>query len=237
MKKSISEKINMYLVVLETCKRHESEWANIPKLVSAINDLEAKLNEINAVAISHSVKTLGISSYKTQKLGDLYNALEEVHGAYRAMASENDDPGMMIRHSYSVTTLRRMNATALRTHIARVAESLIETGVLLEPFGLSDERIGEILTLIEESNAIISTPRSAIVERKTLTKSLDLKVAEVDRIIKERMDNIIRLHKRSKPDLFADYFNARMIINLGGKRAGENPTLDLSSPPEPDDGF
>jgi hypothetical protein len=214
MKKSISNRINMYVVTLETCKRYEGEWAGIPKMVSAVNDLENRLNELNAIALLHATKTIGVSSYKTQKLVSLFDALLEVHGAYRALAVETNDPGLRIRNRITRSTLSRMDAVKLKTHMARVAEDLIASGAALEPFGI-DIRLGEILQLIEESTAIISKPRGAIVERKSLTANMDLKADAIDTIVKERIDNMVRLLKRSLPDFFSEYFAARKVISTG----------------------
>lgn len=230
----------MYVVTLETCKRYEEELAGIPKLVSAINDLENALNEINAIALSRSTKTLGVSSYKRQKLEKLFEAVIEVHAAYTAMAAELNDPGMRIRNHVPYSALSKMNALVLKTHIASVAEELIATGSSLEPYGLDNNRIGEILQVIEESTAIISKPRLAIVERKSLTASLDAKVEEIDDIVKLRIDNMVRLLKRALPDFFNEYFAARKVMNTGVRH--NKPTNGSSSgalgttPNEPDDG-
>lgn len=215
MKKSIASRINMYVVTLDTCKQHEGEWAGIPKMVSAVNDFENALNELNALAVSHSTKIIGVSNDKTEKLARLYETLEEVHGAYRALALVTKDSGLRIRNRLSPSTLRRMDAVKLKTHITRVAEDLIETGAQLEPYGIDGNRLGEILQLIEESMSIISKPRKAIVERKTLTSNLNEKANEIDTIVKELMDNIVRLIKHSSPDFFKDYFAARKVINTG----------------------
>lgn len=227
----------MYVAVLETCRRHETEWSSNPKFASAVGDLETALNEINAVALSQSIKTLGISSYKTQKLGYLYAALEEVHSAFRALASETDDPGLMVRNDFPPSTFRRMNMVRLKTHIAGVGEDLISAGNTLEPYGIDSTRLGEILQLIDESTIIISTPRSAIIERKTLTKTLDTKTAGIDRLIKDRMDNIVRLLKRSLPEFFDEYFNARLIIQNGVRKSNTTNLPNDPAPPELGDPF
>jgi hypothetical protein len=223
MKKSISNRINMYVVTLETCKRYEEEWAGIPKLASAVSDLENAISELNAVALLHSTKILGVSSYKTQKLASLFDALEEVHGVFRALAVETNDPGLRIRNRVSMSLLRKMDAVKLKTHMARVAEDLIASGAVLEPFGIDNNRLGEILQLIEESTAIISKPRGAIVERKTLTVSMDMKANAIDTIVKERIDNMVRLIKRTSPDFFSEYFAARKVISTGVRRSDSAP--------------
>jgi hypothetical protein len=240
MKKSISNRINMYVVILETCRRHEEEWAGIPKLVSAVNDFEAALNELNAIALLHATKTIGVSSYKTQKLANLYENLEAVHSAFRALAIETNDVGLHLRNSISVSRIRKMDAVKLKTHMARVAEDLIVQGSELEAYGFDNVRTGEVLQLIEESTAIISKPRGAIVERKSLTTNMDLKADAIDTIVKERIDNMVRLMKRSLPDFFNEYFAARKVISTGVRH--NNPTDGFNSsafgtvPSEPDDG-
>lgn len=244
MKKTIANRINMYVVTFETCKRYEGDWAGIPKMVSAVNDLEMAINEINAVARLHSTKTLGIASSKAQKLEELYAALLEVHGTFRALANELNDAGLRVKHRYPDYMLRKMNALELKTHIEIVAEELSASGSSLEPFGMDSNRINEILQLIVESAAFIGKPRNAIVERKNLTKSLGTKAAEIDRLLLERVDNMVRLFKRSNQDFFNEYFAARKVMNLGVRHQGSpDNSIDGSSsgsfgtvPIEPDEG-
>lgn len=240
MKKTISNRINMYVVVLDTCKKHEEELAGIPKMVSAVSDLENALIELNALAMQHSIKTLGVSSQKAQKLEQLFVALDEVHSAFKVLATELNDPGMKVRNSFPQTTLRRMSGVALKTHIGRVSEDLIQSGSLLEPYGLDNNRLGEILELIDDCKAIISTPRIAIVQRKNLTGAMLNKSQEIDRIVKERIDNIVRLLKRSLPDFFNEYFAARKVINTGVRHNQQTNRMNSGRlgqlPSEPDDG-
>lgn len=244
MKRTIENRINMYAVVLETCKRYEGNWAGIPKMVSALNDLENALNEINSIARLHSTKTLGIASSKAQKLEELYEAVLHVHSAFRALADESNDSGLRIRNRFPDYVLRKMSALEFKTHLEIVAEDLNASGSLLEPFGIDSNRIAEILQLIEEGAAIIGKPRNAIVERKNLTKSLDTKAAVIDRLLMERVDNMVRLFKRSAPDFFNEYFAARKVMKQGVRHQGltDNSTDGSGNeslgnvPIEPDDG-
>ena len=240
MKKSISSRINMYVVTLDTCKQHEGEWTGIPKMVSAVNDLENRLNELNAIVSSHEVVTVGVGSTKTLKLKALFAALEEVHGAFRMLADELGDNTMRVNHTFAPSALRKMNTAKLQSHIARTADALIESGTLLEPFGIDSTRLGAILQLIDECVIMISKPRIAIVERKSLTAGMSTKADAIDKILKDRIDILVRLMKPSLPDFFNQYFAARKVINAGVRH--NNSTEGFSSstfgtvPSEPDDG-
>jgi len=215
MKKSISSRINMYVVTLDTCKQHEGEWAGIPKMVSAVNDLENRLNELNAIVSSHEVVTVGVGSTKTLKLNALYIALDQVHGAFRMLADELGDNTLRVNHTFAPSSLRKMNTAKLQSHIARTADALIESGTLLEPFGIDSTRLGAILQLIDECVIMISKPRIAIVERKSLTAGMSTKADAIDKILKDRIDILVRLMKPSLPDFFNQYFAARKVINTG----------------------
>lgn len=230
----------MYVVTLDTCKQHEGEWAGIPKMVSAVNDLENRLNELNAIVSSHEVVTVGVGSTKTLKLKALFSALEEVHGAFRMLADELGDNTLKVNHTIQPSALRKMNTAKLQSHIARTADALIESGALLEPFGIDSARLGSILQVIDECVNIISKPRIAIVERKSLTAGMSAKVDAIDKILKERIDILVRLMKPSLPDFFNQYFAARKIVVTGVRH--NNPTSGFdssgfaSAPTEPDDG-
>lgn len=230
----------MYVVTLDACKQHEGEWAGIPKMVSAVNDLENRLNELNAIVSSHEVVTVGVGSTKTLKLKALFSALEEVHGAFRMLADELGDNTLKVNHTIQPSALRKMNTAKLQSHIARTADALIESGALLEPFGIDSVRLGSILQVIDECVIIISKPRIAIVERKSLTAGMSAKVDAIDKILKERIDILVRLMKPSLPDFFNQYFAARKIVVTGVRH--NNPTSGFdssgfaSAPTEPDDG-
>ena len=234
----------MYVVTLDACKRNEVEWAGIPKLVSAINEFETAMNELNELVSEHSVKTVGIASTKALKLEQLFIALEDVHNSFKVLAIELQDPTMKIRNNFPQTTLRRMSGVALKIHISRVAEDLAEYGAFFEPYGLDSTRLSEIQQLIDECKVIISSPRIAIVQRKNLTDSVLIKSKEIDGILKERIDTMIRLLKRNSPDFFNQYFAARIVINRGvrhhkrlNKPSEGLNTQDLDTvPTEPDDG-
>lgn len=230
-------KLNMYVAVLEICKKHEVEWSDIPKFVEVVDRLQLSINEINALALLHAGNTTVVSSYKTQKLSELYTALAEVHGVFRALATDMNDPGLFLKNSLSVSRIKRMNGTTLKTHIAQVAEDLIASGNVLEPFGIDNTRIGEILQIIEESTVMLSKVRKTIIERKTMTKSLDVQTAAIDLLVREQLDNLVRLQKRHLPEFFDEYFNARQIIHYRGKKASGDDPLINTAPTEPDDGF
>lgn len=240
MKKSISSRINMYVVTLDTCKQHEGEWAGIPKMVSAVNDLENAMAQLNALVNSHETLTVGVGNAKANKLVALYDVLEEVHGAFRMLADELGDDLLKELHTFAPSSLRRLKIVELKSHIARVIDALLESGSQLEPFGIDSNRLGTIFQLLEESALIISKPRMAIVERKSITQAMNIKANAIDKILKERIDILVRLMKPSLPDFFNQYFAARKIVVTGVRH--NNPTSGFdssgiaSAPTEPDDG-
>jgi hypothetical protein len=229
-------KMSMYVAVLDICKKHEVEWSEIPKIVSAVDGLQLSVNELNALALSHLESSVIVSSYKAQKLEELIASLIEVHVAFKALASVTNDPGLLLKHNFGSAKLKSMADGKLKVHIAHVAEDLIAAGNILEPYGLSNERIGEILQVIEETSIAISKPRTVIVERKSTTKSLSTKITAIDRLIREQLDNLVRLQKRNLPEFFDEYFNARLIIHTRGKKTGSSDPMINSTPAEPDDG-
>jgi hypothetical protein len=76
----------------------------------------------------------------------------------------------------------------------------------------------------------------AIIVRKLYTKSIDDQTLILDAIIKVHLDKLIRGFKKTIPDFYELYFNARHVIDQAHKKP-ENDIPPISPAPiEPDDG-
>lgn len=59
--------------------------------------------------------------------------------------------------------------------------------------------------------------------RKGATTAIDKLVTEATAILTERMDKLMAEFRSSAPDFWQQYFDARIIVDLGGKEEEEEP--------------
>ncbi len=236
MKKATSQKLNMYKAVLEVCKSHEADWAGISNFADAVGKLEIAITNLDSKAQLQSSKTVGVMANKIQKILLVEDSLMLLHGALEVHGRVIGDAELRLRHKIAVSSLRRMGSSRLNVHFNQIIEDLALYGNALAPYGISPEIVTECLVLIEEARFSLSRPRMAIIERKGYTSALNSQTVIIDEIIKIHLDKMMRLFKKTLPDFFELYSNARFIIDYGHKRSSDSESPNVTSPDEPDDG-
>jgi hypothetical protein len=94
----------------------------------------------------------------------------------------------------------------------------------LQDYGIKDTDISALQTVISEYSKIIVAPRVVISESKQATANLIHLFAYTDSLLNDRIDRLMRLFKKSEPDFYALYFNARNIINTATRKRKTNET-------------
>ena len=235
MKKSTRQKLSMYKAVFEVCKTHETDWAGIAGFVEAVNNLETAISTLDSKAQLQASKTVGVMANRIDKIEAVIELMLILHGVLEMHGKEIGDVELRIRNKKTVTSLKRMDNTRLNVQFNLIIEDLALFGNALTPYGITPDFVTESLVLIEAARISLSRPRMAIIERKGYTNSLDVQTAEIDEIIKLRLDKMMRLFKNSLPDFFELYSNARLIVDLGSRHTSSEPPT-IPSPDEPDDG-
>jgi hypothetical protein len=236
MKKATRQKLSMYKAVLEVCKTHETDWAEIAGFVAAVNNLETAISIMDSKAQLQASKTVGVMANKIDKIEAAIELLMILHGALEMHGSEIGDAELRLRNKKTLTALKRLDNTRLNVQFNQIIGDLALYGNALTPYGITPEFVTESLVLIEEARISLSRPRMAIIERKGYTNSLDIQTVAIDDIIKLRLDKMMRLFKKTQPEFFDLYSNARMVIDLGSRpTSSESPTIP--TPDEPDDGL
>jgi hypothetical protein len=98
--------------------------------------------------------------------------------------------------------------------------------VTLAPYGITAATLTALQTRISAYVAVIGAPRVVRVKISTATEMLDTEFARADMILNDRIDGLMEQFKDSGTSFYADYKNARRIVDTGSQ--GEPP-----APPPP----
>ena len=78
-------------------------------------------------------------------------------------------------------------------------------------------------TRIDAYISAIGSPRVARAKISTATEMLDSEFARADMILNDRIDGLMEQFKNSGTSFYADYKNARRIVDTGGPSASPTP--------------
>lgn len=214
----IENKLNMYQSVLKVCNEHESVWNGIPGFVSALTDFNTSFEALGLAAQKQATKTVGVSSKKYAKLNELIDGLMVVHGTLKLHGKKIDDPMLIARNKFVASKLKIMSMQQMVVHVDVVIDDINTFGSALAEYGVDQNTLDAVLASITEARKVMNSPRNAIIERKLHTKMLDEYIHTLDEVLKFSLDNLVRVHKKNHPKFYNLYWNARMIVDSGGKK-------------------
>lgn len=227
----------MYTVVLSTCKKHQAVWSNVPAFVASVDALENKLGEFAQTA---EERLQDISNVTKRKARLLENLHEKVYGVIRIIKSyalHEDLEHLATEYSISKTSLKLGGAKAEVNRYNNVVAKATELSADLEDFGLTPQLLQEITQDVEEAKIMIFKPRLAIIKRKMLTNKLDQLIDEMDEIVYTHLSGMLRILKFEHPMFFAEFMEARNIIDLKGKRRVNGTDVPVDESPPQEDGL
>lgn len=226
MKRKIENRFNMYQSVMKVCNDHVSVWEGIPGFVDAFTAFKNTFDTAGLAAQKQASKTVGVAIEKYEKLSVLNDSIFMVHGTLKIHGKQIGDTGLMARNKITKSVLRNMSIQQMVVHLDILVEDMLNFGSALGVYGVDEATLEAVLGEINVARSVMNSPRNAIIERKFHTKLLDQYVKELDELLQFGLDNLVRVHKKSHPEFFELYWNARVIIDPGIKK----PT----TPKEPD---
>lgn len=208
-------KLSMYLVVREICRKNSAAWTSVPAYAEAVALFEDKIELIEDALERQEVRIKGITATKTKLREQLIASALEVCKGIKAYADVIGDETLSDTVNYSFGVMLKTRDTVLVQRCQIIYEKALEHSAALLSFGISEANIGKLQEGIVAFDASVSAPRAAVTNRKNATHDIESLLEEADSVLNNRLDNIMETLKGTQPTFFDKYFNARKIIDLG----------------------
>jgi len=225
-------KLSMYRAVITVLDNNAAEYAGVTALVTQVGNLHSSVDLIGQLAQTQTANITGVTLDKAMLQGQMVDMALRVAGALKAFASTGNNATLLQQADINKSTFTRARDD-LRDDIAQQIHALANTNIAaLAPFGITAATLSALQTRIDAYIAAIGSPRVARVKIKTATELLETEFARTDMILNDRIDGLIEQFKDSGTNFYADYKNARRIVNTGGPSAPP-PTPPTPPPPGP----
>ena len=215
----------MYRSVESVLTLNAASWTGLPAFESAAMAFSQKLVQLIAAGNTQNTLTSGISRHKQELRLTAATAVGKIAKILRAYAMDNGlielDEGMKISssrllHESEEDGLQLMDFVLVtaNAHISNLAD-----------YGLVPADVTEAENACQEFRAILVTPRSAIVSRKEITRTIDALASELDALLRNKLDLLMEVKESSDATFFRAYRDARMVLGYGGSHgtSDENP--------------
>jgi hypothetical protein len=229
MNTELTNRVTMYKTVSSYLDEHSSVWNTMAPLQTAFTQFKAEIAGIDTTAQQQEAPN-GATDDKAEARDALEDVLFLACEALGVLAHTDGDHDLSALTDVTRTALDRMSAEELSNRAATVLTQANARKTSLAPLQVTQDNLDEFEQALQDFNAAKTGPRAAIVARTTQTESLSTRVRKANGILRNQIDRMVSLFKRSNPDFVSGYQSARVIVDRAATRATTKPT---APPPTP----
>jgi hypothetical protein len=192
---------------------------------------KSKLINLKSTAMQQEMLVKGVSKMKAEYKSKLVNEAWHLRYAILLHAEVNNLSAVKESLHYSRTDLRACTEMLLFIRATKIKDLAYEYATEIEQFGISEDMILAFAVTLENYDHAMTSVRNGIVSRKTVTSSIELRIAEIDRLLNSKIDIMVKLLAIEHESFAQEYINARIIIDAKGKSISPpaDDGIDLAS--------
>jgi hypothetical protein len=216
-------KRGMYSTVLPLLKANTDKTGSVPAFAPAVASFETTLTAINAKEKERNERTTGKMETRDNAEAELIEVLIPVAGALAAYASETNNAELKEKATVRISVLEHMRDLDLLDKAKAISGYAQEQGDKLVPYGVT----ADVLTTLDQKRSEFETAVAELgkgkVERTGARTALNDLFDAADDILKNKLDNMMKVVRRNEPQLGIAYDAARVIKDVGAGHAAKQP--------------
>ena len=225
MLKQFKNKLRMFNATVQVVLTNQAVWTGNEGFADVVKDFDAKLKLIDDTKGAAGISTNGITEDKNTMHDDLIDCMMEIAGPLATMASRLGNNDVKSRTSFTDTGLDSMTEGELAKagkELAKLAQGSLRP---LAHYGVTPDEVTKLQTLAESFATKIAAPREVTAGRVAANDKLRLLFTETTTLLKEQMDSMVDKYRRTNPDFYNAYFNARVIVDYGIRHEKKNEPI------------
>lgn len=210
MKDLFVRKLKMYRNVLSILNARKTVWGNSISFSADVQSLNTATENINKK--SGDIKDSKSISKKKKQVGEeMQAAALIVCGLGYAYASEQKDESLKEKFNFYKSDLHKGNEIDIYNRCIGISKDAEPIRDILIAHDMPADQLTILNTAADKYNELISGPRSAIRETKSLNKEMDKIFHDCDIVLDEQLDKLMLVYQKDHADFYTEFTNARLI--------------------------
>lgn len=187
--------------------------AAVPALVTLIVVFKGVIAAILNASQLAGVNLTGIAADKGSAKNHLALMASDFADIIKSFASATKNATLKQEVNYSYTKLSKMRDEALAPVCRIIHDRAQENLDALRDYGITTQKLALLDAAIDDYAAKSPNTRTAIVNRRAQTANLRILFKQLDEILNDQMDGLMKNFRVSHPDFYNAYLAAREIID------------------------
>jgi DNA repair exonuclease SbcCD ATPase subunit len=229
MDRAQTNRVTMFKSVEAFLDQNNSVWSGMAPLVAAVQQFKDKLASIDDAAQKQETP-IGAVGDKAAAREELEEVLFLSCEALGVLGHTSNDHELVALVKVTPTSLHRLGNEELSHRASTVLQEAKAKKSQLAALQVTQANIDELDQALQTFQATKEKPRLAISERMVQTSVLPELLRNVNDILRNQIDRLVNLFRRSNPQFVRGYRSARVVIDRPGSHASAQMTG--SSPPD-----
>jgi hypothetical protein len=232
MDQTQTNRLTMFKTTSAYLDSHQAIWNGMAPLVT---QFEAFRN--NIVAIDSAAQQQGTPSGAADSKASARDALEDVLfltcQALSVLGHASNDHDLLALTDLSPSSLDHLGAEELVNRATTVLAQANSRKTELAGLHVTQANLDELTQALQNFSTAKEQPRTETAVRMSQTKSLETLFRDGNGILRNQIDRMINLFRRSHPDFVAGYRGARLIVDRAATRGSTKTPSSTPPPPSP----
>ncbi|MBL8001613.1 MAG: hypothetical protein JNL05_06590 [Flavobacteriales bacterium] len=221
MKKNEENRMSMFYAVAQVCEKHSSVYGGLVPFVNAYGEFRVNLGALEGAVKRQELSLVGVALDKRTKRARMLGRAQAVANSVFAYAEDQGDAVLQAKVNYTPSSLGKGRDAVVGQRCQGIHAEATTALADLGAYGVSSDDLENLQKAIDAYVATIGSPRSALTVRKGATAEISALVKDSLKILNNRMDKLMIEFAESAPAFHQEYFDARMILDMGGRSSTE----------------
>lgn len=220
-----TNKITMFKTVSAFLHDNNSVWRGMPKMVTEVQQFTDLISAIDLAAQKQETPITGVTMNKTDARDALEDVLFLICEALGALGYSENDRDLIALTALTPTSLGEMGAEDLSNRATTIVAQATAYTDGLATMNVTPANIDELQQALQRFNEVKASPRTATAVRMAQTESLSTLLRDASGVLRNQIDKMMNLFRRTNSDFVVGYRGARVIVDRAATRKTPPPTV------------
>ena len=230
MQKLQESKIKMARATSGVLESFEGIVSRTPGLSDAWNMLVDLIGETERYSQGQLAKGNELTAKKNEARAALVTGTLKICAALAAYATVSTDQNVKkLKEKYQIadSEVKKLRDMPLFSYSYTVYGDAFPFATQLDPFA-SEGEVNELKELADNFNVLLPQKRTQLSKSSLSTQNLEDAIIQIDLLLKNTIDVLVKPWEYKEPDFFKAYTNARIIVDAASRKNGGNtePPVD-----------
>lgn len=207
-----ANRVTMFKTVKAVLDENHSVWSEMAPFEAVVSQFKDTIDAIDAAAQKQEAPN-GAADDKEEAREALEDVLFLTCEALGVLGHGISDHDLLALTAVRPSTLQRLTDEELSNRAASVLSEATSRKPGLATLQVTEANLTELEQALQDFNDSKANPRAATTGRMAQTQSLSALIRQGSGILRNQIDRMVSLFRRSDPDFAASYRGARVIVD------------------------